>query len=62
MTDEELIGRAKARGIHDAEAALDFGRAVEAETVIAERQRICAKLPGGDHVDPQWVADMVRSG
>ena len=26
----------------------------------AERERICSALPGGQFVDPQWVADMVR--
>lgn len=28
--------------------------------VAAERERICRALPGGNTVDPQWVADMVR--
>jgi hypothetical protein len=29
--------------------------------VSAERERIINALPGGDSVDPQWVADMVRN-
>jgi hypothetical protein len=29
LTDEELIGKAKARGIHDADAAVCFARAIE---------------------------------
>lgn len=33
-----------------------------AQEVAAERERILAALPGGDSVDPQWVADLVRSG
>ena len=31
MTDEQLIGMAKARGLHDEETALAFGRAVAAQ-------------------------------
>ena len=30
--------------------------------IIADRERICSALPGGNIVDPQWVADMVRAG
>ena len=30
--------------------------------VAAERERIINALPGGQSVDPQWVADMVRNG
>jgi hypothetical protein len=37
LTDEELIGRAKARGIHDADAAVCFGRAIEAAHGIKEQ-------------------------
>jgi hypothetical protein len=38
LTDEELIGRAKARGIHDAYAAVCFGRAIEAAHGIGGKQ------------------------
>ena len=38
LTDEELIGKAKARGIHDADAAVCFGRAIEAAHGIGGKQ------------------------
>ena len=36
--------------------------ALVSAAVAKDRERICAALPGGWSVDPQWVADMVRDG
>lgn len=37
-----------------------YAKAYAAAAVAAEREAIIALLPGGDHVDPQWVADAIR--
>jgi hypothetical protein len=39
----------------------DQMQAYAAAAVAAEREAIIALLPGGDHVDPQWVADAIRA-
>ena len=45
--------------VPDAETMADLEAAISV-AITADRERICNALPGGHHVDPQWVADMVR--